>query len=70
MSDIEPISQAFNFLYQYEEYQLKKAWGIMMIVIGLLVFIGGFLSRYTRPSADPLTQTSGPTTVIRFGNGY
>lgn len=43
MSDIEKVAHAFRILDQFEAYRIRKAWGIMVIVIGVSNFVAAIL---------------------------
>ncbi|MFX0016609.1 MAG: hypothetical protein ACFFB2_16240 [Promethearchaeota archaeon] len=43
MPDIEEVTKGFQLLYQFEEYQIRKSLGFMIIIIGVTNFIAAIL---------------------------
>ncbi|MFX1535651.1 MAG: hypothetical protein ACFFDI_15670, partial [Promethearchaeota archaeon] len=42
MSEIEKFTTAFQLVNKYEEYKLIRAWGVIIIVIGVARFLLGW----------------------------
>lgn len=55
MADIEKVAQAFRILEQFEAYRIRRAWGIMVIVIGVSNFVAAILLHilFYKPLEDP-----------------
>ncbi len=57
MTELDKVIKALRLVEKYESYLFQKAWGMMLIVIGIAIPLSGFLN-IVAPSLAPILKIS------------